>query len=199
MITIFGILKFWKWRIFHRQKKPNQVTRTEIEKETHEKKISSVYPSRDMILLTSESDMRLRPCTVNDDHTINFRKKKITIKPDRPAHIFDLNIRDLLPTKRQRIFARFFDVPFFQTFRVYTCQEEGELTHDPNLDHLDEEMKMKFEKLLHLMGKFAEADAGAVIYEGIKGPKKWWDYIPYLVILGIVIIFLFAFQIQPNM
>jgi len=78
-------------------------------------------------------------------------------------------------------------------------QQEGEMTHDPHLDHLTDDMKTRFEKMLLLIGKFAEADAGAVLYEGIKGPKKWWDYIPYIVICLIVAFFLFAFQVQPNL
>jgi len=159
----------------------------------------TLFPSRNMALITTESDMRLRPVAVNNDHSLTFGKKKILIKPDRQAHILDLSLHDLLPTAKQRLVAKFFGIPKYQTFRVFTFQNEGELTHDPHLDHLTDDMKMRFEKVLMLVGKFAEADAGAVIYEGIKGPKKWWDYIPYIIICLIVAFFLFAFQVQPNL
>jgi len=152
-----------------------------------------------MVLVTTESDMRLRPVKVNDDHTLKFNKKKILIKPDRPAHIFDINIHDLMPTRKQKIMCRLFGVPQYQTFRTFTMQQEGEMTHDPHLDHLTDDMKARFEKMLLLVGKFAEADAGAVVYEGIKGPKKWFEYIPYIIIALIVAFFLFAFQVQPNL
>jgi len=159
----------------------------------------SIYPSRDMVLITTESDMRLRPVQVNDDHTLTLDGKTLLIKPDRPAHIFDLNLHSLMPTRKQRIFCKMFGIPQFQTFRTFTIQQEGEMTHDPHLDLLTDDMKARFEKMLMLVGKFAEADAGAVVYEGIKGPKKWWDYIPYIIICLIVAFFLFAFQVQPNM
>jgi len=220
MTKLFGFLKIWKWRIFHRKKKSKGIVSDlddntlkelatalkEVEAPLAGKKpldprnISpSVYPSRNMLLITSESDMKLRPVRVNDDHSLTYKKKKILIKPDRPAHIFDINIHDLMPTRKQRLFCKLFGVPQFQTFRTFTTQEEGEMTHDPHLDHLGDDMKMRFEKMLMLVGKFAEADAGAVLYEGIKGPKKWWDYIPYIVICLIVAFFLFAFQVQPNL
>lgn len=159
----------------------------------------TLYPSRNMALITTESDMKLRPITVNDDHTIKYGKRKLMIKPDRPAHILDLSLHDLMPTFKQRLFCKFFGIPKYQTFRVYTFQNEGEMTHDPHLDHLTDDMKLRFEKMLGLVGKFAEADAGAVLYEGIKGPKKWFEYIPYIIICLIVAFFLFAFQVQPNM
>ena len=84
-------------------------------------------------------------------------------------------------------------------FRAYTVRKEGEVTHNPHDDNYDLEDKMRFEKLLYLEGKFAAAEAGANVYEGMKGPKKWEDYIPIIAIVIIVIAFLFAFQIGPNM
>lgn len=211
---MFGWLKIWQWKIFHRNKKievPPSPTmsdqeieciRQELKKELEKDKVVDkpiLYPSRNMALITSESDMKLRPITVHDDHTISYGKKKIMIKPDRQAHILDLSIHDLMPTKKQRFFCKILGIPKYQTFRVFTFQLEGEMTHDPHLDRLTDEMKLRFEKVLMLVGKFAEADAGAVIYEGIKGPKHWWDYIPYIIICLIVAFFLFAFQVQPNL
>lgn len=214
VINMFGPLKIWKWKIFHRKKKKKEnilvnldekqvkELASEIQKVNEKKKDdtkATIYPSRNMILITSESDIKLRPVKVNDDHTLELNKKKLLIKPDRAAHILDLDIHALMPTKKQRFFCKILGIPRYQTFRTFTIQQEGEMTHDPNLDHLTDEMKMRFEKMLMLIGKFAEADAGAVVYEGIKGPKKWWDYIPYIIICLIVAFFLFAFQVQPNM
>lgn len=224
---MFGFIKFWKWRIFHLRRKKKEelgkesipsesVSNQELESicqelksanEKQEKELDkaktddkpTLYPSRNMALITTESDMKLRPIKVNEDHTILYGKKKVMIKPDRQAHILDLSIHDLMPTKKQRFLCRILGIPKYQTFRVFSFQLEGEMTHDPHLDRLTDEMKLRFEKVLMLVGKFAEADAGAVIYEGIKGPKHWWDYIPYIIICLIVAFFLFAFQVQPNL
>ena len=216
---MFGFLKIWKWRIFRRKKKEKKETKKtteiipaklsdqqlqELARTLQPRKLDldpkpAIYPSRNMVLITTESDLKLRPVKVNDDHTLMFRGRKVLIKPDRPAHILDLNIHDLMPTRKQRLFCKLFGIPQYQTFRTFTIQQEGEMTHDPHLDQLTDDMKQRFEKMLMLVGKFAEADAGAVVYEGIKGPKKWWDYIPYIVICLIVAFFLFAFQVQPNL
>lgn len=199
---MFGFLKIWKWRIFHRKKKePKQLKAlaAEINKPKIDDIKPTIYPSRDMVLITTESDLRLRPVIVNNDHTLDFNKRKILIKPDRPAHIFDLDIHSLMPTKKQRFFCKILGIPRYQTFRTFALQQEGEMTHDPHSDNLDDDMKVRFEKMLMLVGKFAEADAGAVVYEGIKGVKKWFEYIPYIIICLIVAFFLFAFQVQPNM
>lgn len=223
MFGILRILKIWNWKIFHRKKK-KEVIKTNLDnlsegqikqlalaiQKVNEPKVKgkspnttdikpTIFPSRNMILVTSVSDMKLRPVTVNDDHTLTFNKKTLMIKPDRPAHILDLDLHALMPTRKQRLFCKFFGIPRFQTFRTFAVQQEGEMTHDPNLDQLDDDMKTRFEKMLLLIGKFAEADAGAVVYEGIKGVKKWFEYIPYIIICLIVAFFLFAFQVQPNM
>lgn len=156
-------------------------------KEPKEEKVK-LYPARNLVLLTSEANMRLTTCKVNDDHTLDFEKKKnVRVKADRPAHILELPLQKIWPTFLGRLLS-----PRRQRYNVYTIKEVGEMTHDPNLDHLDAAMKLSFEKMLKMEGKFAEVNAGGVVYEGLKGKKAWWDYIPYLVILGVVFLFLFA-------
>lgn len=178
-------LKFWKWRRNHPQedKTPNEKKKIPIP----EKK-EKILPAKNVVLITSVSNIELMPVKVFDDHTLKWKKKTVQIKPDRPAHILTIPTNLLM---RNRL-IRFF-MPRNIRFNAYTVQQTGELTHDPHQDYLDEEMKLRLEKLLGLMGKFAEVQAGAVVYEGLKGKKKWWDYIPYIAIVAIVFLFLFAY------
>lgn len=153
-----------------------------------------------MALITTESDMKLRPVNVLDDHMLEYQKKKIRIKYDRPAHIIDINLHDLMPTRKQRIMCKLFGVPKYQTFRAYTFQAEGELTHDPHLDSLDEKQKMRFEKLIQLEAVAVKAAIAANIMAGLKDKEAWWAVLgPLIIIALIVAFFLFAFQVQPNL
>jgi hypothetical protein len=181
------VFNWLRWLLRRPRKKKESAAISQKESPPKKERKVKLYPARNLVLLTSETNMRLVPCKVNDDHTLVYGKKKRMIKPDRPAHVFEIPIGKIWPTRLGRLLG-----PRSQKYNVYTIQETGEMTHDPHLDQMDEEMKLKFEKLLGLMGKFAEVQAGAVMYEGIKGKKAWWDYIPYLVMLGIVFLFLFA-------
>ena len=167
--------------------------------------------SQDVVLETSEVDMELRPTKVQEDHHITFngrhtKNKRARINPHLSAKQLIIPYQELFPKDRAgRRLDKIKDwyakrrLPKKILFRVYTIQSEGEMTHDPHIDHLPPDMKLKLEKLLQLEGKFAEIDAGKYLYEGMEKKKKWEDYIPYIVIGVIVFMFLFAFQIQPNM
>lgn len=182
-------LKFWKW--FHRSKKPN-IQNEEKDKPEEKPKL---YPSRDAVLITDESNIALEPCIVLDDHRIKFRKKTADIKEDRPAHTLTLPLKDLWPTFLGRRLA-----PKFQRFRVYTIQKEGEITHDPNLTAMTEAQKMRIEKMIQLKGTATKADIVQTILAGLKGKESWWQVLGWgIIICVIVFLFLFAFQIQPNM
>ena len=166
--------------------------------------------AQDVVLETTEVDIELRPTKVEEDHHITYKgrsgDKKSRINPHLSAKQLVIPYKELFPKDRggNRLdkikdwFAKR-RLPKTLLFRVYTIQAEGEMTHDPHADKLDPEMKMKLEKLLQLEGKFAEVEAGKYLYEGMEKKKKWEDYIPYIVIGVIVFMFLFAFQIQPNM
>lgn len=220
-------LKFWRWRIFHlrrKKKKEKELSPLpsidnqelehlqqelkndyeQLEKELKEKnKVSdkpTLYPSRNMALITTESDMKLRPINVRDDHMINYNGKDIRIKYDRPAHILDLSLHDLMPTRKQRFMCKLFGVPKYQTFRTYTFQAEGELTHNPNKDGLDEKQKMRFEKLIQLEAVAVKAAIAANIMKGLKDRGAWWEVLgPIIAIVIVVAFFLFAFEVQPNL
>lgn len=185
-------LKFWKW--FRR----HPTTETTA---ANENKPPKLYPSKDMVLITTETDLKLRPCKVLNDHKIKFEKKKeVDIKEDRPAHILDMNLMDLMYSKKHRLFARLFGLPKWQTFRVYTAQQEGEYTHDPNITAMTEEQKMRIEKMIQLKAVAIKAEIAANIMAGLKGKGSWWELLGWGIIITVIVaFFLFAFQIQPNM
>ena len=178
-------LKFWKW-----------FSRTE----SKEEKIK-LYPSKDLALITDEADITLKACKVTEDHFIQVkgdkkhRKRRIMKAP----HVLTIPVWQILPGWSFKLLLARILFPRYLRFRTYTVRKEGEVTHDPHDDNYDQEDKMRFEKLLYLEGKFAAANAGAQVYEGMKGRMKWYDYIPWIVMAITVIAFLFAFQIAPNM
>ena len=173
--------------------------RNPFKRKPKEEKIK-LYPSKDMALITTEADLKLEACKVTDDHFIKCKKSKkkkrrIMMKPQ----VLTIPVWDILPGWTFKLFLARLLFPRYLRFRTYTVRKEGEVTHDPHDDNYDQEDKMKFEKMLYLEGKFAAANAGAEVYEGMKGKKAWYDYIPFITICIIVIAFLFAFQIAPNM
>ncbi len=165
------ILKPWTW--VRRSKKEDD-------------KPIKLFPSMDAVLTTTETDIMLKPCKVHDDHRIEFsgsngKKKTVTINPERSAHIFSLDPKIFFRGIRQKILAYLF-MPKHLTFRAYTIQANGELTHDPNNDGLDEEEKMKLEAVLKLQGTAAKAAIADNIMKGLKDKKTWEDYIPWIVV-----------------
>lgn len=207
MVTI----KFWKWRI--RKKKIEESSKPE------DTEVYEIYPSKNCVLTTTEVELELKPCKVHSDHFISYRDKKVHKENKRKPrimmkpHILTIPLWEILPGLPLKIWLAKLLLPRFLRFRVYTVRREGELTHDidmhrdkekhethdPNTDNYKIEDKMKLEAMLKLEGKFAEANAGAEIYEGMKGKPKWFEYIPYIVIAVICFLFLFSFQIAPNM
>ena len=181
-------LKFWTWK---RKKKKEKL---HLDQEKLE-----LYPAKNMSLITTESDLDLKICKVTNDHFIKIsgekkRKRRIMRKP----HILTIPLWAILPGYKFKLILARMLLPRFLRFRVYTIRQEGEITHDPHDDNYDQEDKMKLEAMLKLEGQFAAANAGGNVYEGMKGKLKWHDYIPWIIMGIIVIAFLFAFQIAPN-
>lgn len=159
-----------------------------------EKQKIKLYPSRNVVLVTTVSNMKLVPCKVNDDHTLTYGKKTVKIASDRPAHILTVPCSQIWPTWIGRKLS-----PKKQNYNVYTTQETAETTHDPHTDGLDEKQKMRFEKLIQLQVVSGKADIAAKIMAGLKDKAGWLEYLPYIILLLIVAFFLFAFQVQPNL
>ena len=183
-------------------KEQEKKTKTKDDKDRWDEPVNT----RDFVLVTKTGDYELVPVKVLPDHRLEFkyRGKKIDVrvKPDVPAGILTIPYRKLWTIKKGwQIWDRFLKQlsPKFQYFRIFAVRSEGELTHDPNFDGLKPPMRMRFEELLKLQGKFAKSDAGGVIYEGLKGPKKWYDYIPWIVMGLVVLAFLFSYQVAPNL
>ncbi len=158
-------------------------------------KPEKIHASKDLILLTTETTLDLKPCNVRDDHKIKFKKKEVEINPGVPeAHTLTIYPRLLWPTFLGRLVS-----PKLMRFRVYTARKEGEITHNPHEDSMNEEEKMKLEKILQIAATAKKADIAGNIMKGLKDKSTWVDFIPYIVIFLIVLLFLFSFQIQPNM
>ena len=174
-----------KWKIWQRTPKQEKI---------------NLYPSKNLALVTTEADISLVPCKVNDEHQIKFKvdKRKKNVRIMRQPHILHVPLWALLPGYKWKLLLGRLLFPRYLRFLAYTVRREGEATHDPHDDNYDTEDKMRLEKMLKLEGKFAEAEAGANVFEGMKGPKKWQEYIPFIVIAFIVFMFLVAFQIAPN-
>lgn len=169
------------------------------EKKTKEHKITDkeLRSTKNVLLKTTETEIVLTPCKVNDNHTLAYEKgkknlKTIKIMPGRNAHTLIIPLHSLLPSRMARLFA-----PRTIRFRTYTAQSEGEITHDPDNTHFDPELKLKLELVLKLAAVASKANIADNLMAGMKGKKGWMDYIPIIAIVLIVFLFLFAFQIAP--
>lgn len=197
-------LKIWQWKIRNKKKDPDIMDKKKVDDSPEDNTNYKLYPVKNLVLTTTETELELKTCKVRSDHFLSYkdtkvyqgknRKPRIMMRP----HQMTVPLWGILPNKPLKLLIAKLILPRFLRFRVYTVRREGEITHDPNDDDYPLEGKMTFEEMLKLEGKFAEAEAGAHVYEGMKGPKKWQDYIPYIVIGIIVIAFLFSFQIAPN-
>ena len=148
------------------------------EKELNKKQ--KFYPGRNAVLVWDETNVELKPVKVLDDHRLRIRKKEVEINPNRPAHIFTIPVMQLMPNWRAKLFGLLM-LPRNLYLRVFSVRSEGEMTHDPSLDHIPADYKMKLEKLLQLKGKAAKADFSQNIMSGMHGKKKWEEYIPWIV------------------
>ncbi len=152
-----------------------------------------LYPSKDAILLTTETDIQFKPCKVMDDHKLKWGKKEIEIMPERPAHIFSLNPRMLFQKTLHKILAFLF-LPNVLTFRTYTAKREGEITHDPDFDNLKDTEKMKLEAILKLKGTAAKADIVNRIMAGLKEKLGFWNYFRDVLYIAVIIILILTSQ-----
>jgi len=155
-----------------------------------------IFTSKNLVMVTTEADLFLTPCVVKDDHRIKYKqnRKWREVKILKPPHILTIPLRSILPSfLNRRLSGK------WARYRVYTVQAEGEVTHDPHRDEIDPELKKKFEAVLKLEGVMAKADFAKQITTGMNRQKKWEEFIPWLVVGAIVMMFLFAFQIAPNL
>lgn len=148
------------------------------EKELNKKQ--KFFPGRNAVLVWDETNVELKPVRVLDDHKLRIQKKEVEINPDRPAHIFTIPVQSLMPNWRAKLIGAFI-LPRKLYLRIFSVRAEGEMTHDPSLDHMPADYKMRLEKLLQLKGKAAKADFSQNIMSGMKPKKKWEEFIPWLV------------------
>lgn len=210
-------------KLLRRKEKEQPLDDSDSERDEYE-----ILSTKDIVMTTTESEIELKNCKVQSDHFIAYSDNKVHKAKKRKPRILQtpkvliLPVWEILSIKGDNFVVKFFkriiirwSMPKYLRFRTYTVRREGEATHDPHNkeqtpdaklgthdpheDNYPIETKMKLEQMLKLEGKFAESNAGAEIYEGMKGKPKWYDYIPYLVLFGVVALFLFAFQIQPNL
>ena len=113
-----------------------------------------IFPAKDILALTTESDTEVVACTVNSDHTLSYKigRNKRTIKIKVKPNILTLPLKQLWTHKLFKYWA-----PRKQRYRVYTIQSEGEFTHNPNTTGVSVEDKKKFEAVLKLEGAMVEA------------------------------------------
>ena len=162
--------------------------------EKEKAKPSKLFTSKNCAFVTTETDIEMVQVEVLDNHKIKYKKREIQIDPHRPAHILTLPLHKIIPTRLGRFFA-----PRFQRFRVFTFQKEGEMTHDPNDDNMNEEDKVKLESVLLLAGAASKADIATKIMAGMKEALGFWTYFRDILYILVIILMLFAFQIAPNM
>jgi len=149
-----------------------------------------LYPAKNMVMLSNESDLILKPCKVTDDHNVAWKegRKKKTGRIMRKPHIMEIPLKAMHPHPIFKYFA-----PKRQRYRVYTIQSEGEFTHSPNTTGVSVEDKKKFEAVLKLEGQMVEAHLTREAVNDMKDHKKaWFDYIPYIAmaIMAIAIVFI---------
>lgn len=155
-----------------------------------EKKQEKPYIAKESILVTDQANLRLMTCKVHNDKTLTFGKKLVKIV-DQPK-VMEIS-STIFPSKLVRFF-----VPTKIRVRVYTVQKEGEVTHDPNIDNIDTGEKRSLETLIKVQGKMMKADFAGKIAEGMRDKLDFWEMFPYIAIVLIVLFFLMAFQVAPN-
>ena len=149
------------------------------------------YPAHDCVLLTTESDVELVPCTVKDDHEVEIRKElkdKKTIKINTKPSILTLPLRAIWPHPLLKYWA-----PRRQRYRAFTVKREGEFTHNPNTSGVTLESEKRFEEALKLEGEVIEAHLTREAVKDMKDQRaKWFDYIPYIcmAVMGIMIVWI---------
>lgn len=177
--------------VLKQQIEDNLVLKKDLKKKEQGHKI---YASKSCAFITTETDIVMKPIKVLDDHKIKISKKEVQINPQRPAHILTLPLHQIIPTRLGRIFS-----PRVQRYRVYTVQQEGEITHDPHDDKIDEEDKMKLEAVLKLAGAASKADIAKKIMAGLKDALGFWNYFRDVLYIIVIVLMILAFQVLPAM
>jgi len=177
VITI-PTLKFWKW---FRTNTP----KTEIE-ETFGK-YGRLGRAQIFIEVIDKERVELIPAKVfkDNDHYLSFNyrgaKKKVLITPGIWPKVFEA--------------SKWFGFKKFRAL-VFHAGATSEATHDPAASQLD---VVALESMMKLGRSIIETDVLDAMAKAAEGKKGWVEYIPYFVIALIVFLFLFAFEIQPNM
>lgn len=150
-----------------------------------------LYPTRDVVLVTTKSDIVMKPCKVNDDNTVEFKtgsRKSKKVKVHHKPSIFTLPLRAIWPHPFLKYWA-----PRRQHYRAYTLQKEGEFTHNPDTTGVTKESKKRFEEALKLEGEVIEAHLTREAVKDMKDTRsQWFDYIPYICMaaMGVLIVFI---------
>lgn len=149
-----------------------------------------LYPAKNCVMVSNESDLILKPCKVTDDHNVSWKEGR-TKKTGRimcKPHILTVPLKAMHPHPIFKYFA-----PRRQRYRVYTIQSEGEFTHSPNTTGVSVENKKKFEQVLKLEGTMVKAHLTREAVNDMKDHKKqWFDYIPYIAMafMAVAIVFI---------
>lgn len=150
-----------------------------------------IYPTRDVVLLTTESDVDMLPCKVHDDHTVEYKigsRKTRKVKVKEKPSIFTIPLKQIWPHPVFKFWA-----PRRQRYRAYIAQKEGEFTHNPNTTGVSIENTKKFEEVLKLEGQMIEAHLTREAVKDMKDQRKqWFEYIPYMAmgLMGVAIVFI---------
>lgn len=177
----------------------NKTVNKLAKEEGKRKKRDKPHIAKNTVLVTDETNARLMPCRVQDDHKLKFELRAGGKKEDkevgilRSPHVLEIPSSIIPSWIARRI------LPKTIRFRMYTVQKEGEITHDPHIDELDEELKRRFEMVLMLEKQAVKTGFAKGLMAGLKDKLSLMDYIPYIIIALIVMFFLFAYQIAPYM
>lgn len=150
-----------------------------------------LYPAKDCVLLTTESDIELVPCVVKDDHVVEIKKgarDKKSIRIHTKPNILTLPLRAIWPHPLLKYWA-----PRRQRYRAFTAKKEGEFTHNPNTSGVTIASEKRFEEALKLEGEVIEAHLTREAVKDMKDQRKsWFDYIPYIcmAVMGILIVWI---------
>lgn len=172
-------------------KSQEQLEKSQVQEKNFVKKI---YASKDVALITTETDIEIKKIKVTDDSKIKFGKKEIVINPTRKAHTLIIPLYQIIPTRLGRWFS-----PRKQILRAYTFQREGEITHNPHDDKLDKEDKARLELVLKIQGTATKADIVRKIMAGMKEKIGFWDYFRDVLYILVIIFLILANNVLPHL
>lgn len=196
-----------KWFVFKKDPEKNYqklINKERKRLEKQRKKKEKLYQAKDVAMICNEANITLTTCKVTDDHRIKFRhagqKKEVRINPEL-GHPQVLLIPSTLILANFNWFIRMLVMFLFPAkgfrYRTYTARSEGEITHDPSIDHYHAGDKIRLEELLKVEGAMAKAGFVKAIAKGLKDKVGLWEMFPIIAIVLIVFFFLMAYQVVP--